>query len=145
MTNKKVLDIANTFMFGLNSLQEYEELVRKDGQNHKPKVEKLSDYTQNRAIAHIGHLFRSNTKDPVRKVIWTHKSPKEAREAEQQSATLNIQEKFRVGRPRTCWVRTHLETILEKYKFLGGFTGKFQFNNSEHLNILEDAATSRLF
>ena len=74
MTNKTVLDMANTFMFGLNSLQKYEELLRKEGQDHKPKVAKLSEYIRkNRAIAHIGHIFRSNTNHPIRKVIWTHK------------------------------------------------------------------------
>ena len=42
MTNKKVTDYANAFMFGMNNLEEYEELVRKEGSAHKPKVEKLS-------------------------------------------------------------------------------------------------------
>ena len=44
MTNKTVLDMASTFMFGLKSLLEYEEFIRKEGQDHKPKVAKLSDY-----------------------------------------------------------------------------------------------------
>ena len=43
MTNETVLDMANTFMFGLNSLSEYKELIRKQGQDHNPKVVNLSD------------------------------------------------------------------------------------------------------
>ena len=130
MTNKRVLDLANTFMYGLNSLQEYEKLVRKEGQNHKPKVDKLSDDTQSRAIAHIGHIFRSSTDDSIRKIIWTHKAPKDTQKGEQQDATLNIPEKFRFGRPRTCWIRIHVETIWEKYALLRGIQWQVQIGRS---------------
>ena len=145
MTNKIVLDYAKAFMFGLNSLDEYEELVRKEGGAHKPKVEKLSDCIQNRAIAHVGHIFRAQTYDPIRKVIWTHKAPRDVNQREEEHVTLNIPKKIRVGRPRTCWIRTHLESVWEKYKYLGGFDGKFQFKTKEHLNHLEDMAVARLF
>ena len=62
----------------MNNLEEYEELVRKEGSAHKPKIEKLSEYIQNKAISHVGHIFRADTKDPFRKLIRKHKSPKEA-------------------------------------------------------------------
>ena len=102
-----------------------------------PKMEKLSKYIEKRAIAHIGHLCRANCDDPVRKVIWTH--------AEGEDATLNIPSKFRVGRPRMCWIRTYLEKIWDKFKYLAGENGKFNFKNRTHLNMVEDFAKERLF
>ena len=77
MSNKKVLDYANAIMYKMKNLDEYYKLVQKEGDAHKPKIMKLSEYIQERAIAHIGHIFRADTKDPVRKVLWKHKSPKE--------------------------------------------------------------------
>ena len=85
MSNERVLEIADAFMFGMQSLDEYEELKQKEGQHHRPKIEKLSDYIQNRALAPIGHIFRDSTADPIRKVIWTQKNPK----MDQKDATLN--------------------------------------------------------
>ena len=145
MTNKKVLDYANVIMNNMSSLDEYYELAKKEGEAHKPKIVKLSEYIQGRAIAHIGHIFRADTKDPVRKVLWKHKSPKETQEGENKDVQLNLPEKFRVGRPRTCWIRTHLEIIWDRYKYLGGYEGKFQFRSQDHLNHLEDMAMKRLF
>ena len=145
MSNKKVLDYANAIMYKMNNLDEYYELVQREGEAHKPKIMKLSEYIQERAIAHIGHIFRADTKDPVRKVLWKHKAPKERTEGENDDAKLNIPKKFRVGRPRTCWIRTHLEIVWERWKYMGGYEGKFQFKSQEHLNHLEDMAVMRLF
>ena len=70
-------------------------------------------------------------------MIWTH--------SEGEDATLNIPDKFRVGRPRMCWIRTHLEIIWERFKYLGGENGKFNFRNKLHLCMLEDFANQRLY
>ena len=50
-------------------------MKRSEGDNHTFKLEKLSDYIQSRAIAHVGHIFRAKTDDPIRKVIWIHRAP----------------------------------------------------------------------
>ena len=94
MTNKKVLEYANASMFGTSSLEEYEELVRKEGPAHKPKNVKLSEYIQNRAMAHIGPIFRADTNDPVRKVLQTQKSPKETQQEGDKNVKLNSQRNF---------------------------------------------------
>ena len=60
---QKVLDLANTLMFDLGRAQDYEEMKRKEGPDHEQKVVKSSDYIQERAIAHIGHICRSKTND----------------------------------------------------------------------------------
>ena len=39
MTNSEVLEYANTVMSGLNSTGKYNDMVRKEGQNHRPKLE----------------------------------------------------------------------------------------------------------
>ena len=136
MTNEKVLDMANAEISEV-SIEEYKEKKRQEGEEHVPKMEKLSRCIEKKAIAHIGHICRAGREDPVRKVIWAH--------AEGENATLNIPSKFRVGRPRMCWIRTHLEKIWDKFKYLGGESGKFNFRNKTHLNMLEDFANERLF
>ena len=145
MSNKKVLDYANAIIYKMSSLDEYYELVQKEGQAHKPKVIKLSEFIQSRAIAHIGHIFRTDTRNPVGKVLWKHRSPQETQLGENRDVKLNLPKKFRVGRPRACWIRTHLEILWERYKYLGGYEGKFQLKSQEHLNHLEDMAVMRLF
>ena len=135
MSNEKVLELANAEMNEI-SVEEYKEKKRQEGENHVPKIERLSKYIANRAIAHIGHICRAEKKDPIRQVIWTHA---------EGDATLNIPDKFRVGRPRMCWIRTHLEIIWERFKHLSGENGKFNFRKKLHLNILEDFAKERLF
>ena len=42
-----------------------------------------------------------------------------------------------------CWIRTHLEKIWDKFKYLGGESGKFNFRNKANLNMLEDFAIAR--
>ena len=135
MSNEKVLELANAEMNEI-SLEEYKEKKRQEGENHVPKIERLSKYIENKAISHIGHICRAEKKDPIRKVIWTH--------SEGENATLNIPDKFRVGRPRMCWIRTHLEIIWERFKYLSGENGKFNFRKKLHLSILEDFAKERL-
>ena len=145
MTNKKVMEYANEIMLEISNLEEYEEWVKKEGPAHTPKIIKLSEYIQNRAIAYIGHIFRAETKDPVRKVLWKHKSPKEPQQEDDNNVKLNYPKKFRVGRPRACWIRSHLEILWETYKYWGGFDVKFQSKTQEHLNPLEDMAMLMLF
>ena len=97
MTNQKVLDMVNTLMFGLEKIQDYEILKEAEGSAHKPKVVKLSDYIKERAIAHAGHIFRTDTEDLVRKFIRTHMSPKDNPAGEKQNAELNIPAKIQGG------------------------------------------------
>ena len=72
MSNEKVLELANAEMSDTSD-EEYKERKRQEGENHVPKIEKLSKYIENRAIAHIGHICRTEKKDPIRQVIWTIK------------------------------------------------------------------------
>eukprot|EP00973_Karenia_brevis_P030503 4206932-Karenia_brevis.AAC.1 len=63
MTNQKVL-IANSVMFEHNSLNEYISRKEQEGEEHVPKLLKLSEYIKKRAIAHLGHTIRATDKDP---------------------------------------------------------------------------------
>eukprot|EP00973_Karenia_brevis_P013577 1843916-Karenia_brevis.AAC.1 len=83
-------------------------------------------------------------KDPVRQVVCGSKSQNNP-ENNRDDARLNAPTKFRVGRPRCNWARTHLGFVWDQFKELGGFTAQFNYKKTDHLNFLEDIAWERLF
>ena len=61
MTNNKVVGCAHAEIFGLNCVEEYRELARSEGENHKPKIEKtLGVYAKQSNSSHRPHLPSKN-------------------------------------------------------------------------------------
>ena len=90
----------------------------------------------------MGHVFRAEKGDPVRDTVLLH----EKQQAGNYSTPeLNIPKKFRVGRPRTCWVRNTLSKIWEQFKWFGGYEAnvRFNFKDPAHITLVEDMALRR--
>eukprot|EP00973_Karenia_brevis_P012077 1639139-Karenia_brevis.AAC.1 len=82
----------------LQGVEEYKQLKEREGHLHHPRIRTFSSYISIKAKSLMGHLFRANSNDPMRKVTLSHQHTENYPNA--LPPELNLPHKFRVGRPR---------------------------------------------
>eukprot|EP00973_Karenia_brevis_P065197 9053448-Karenia_brevis.AAC.1 len=67
----------------------------------------------------MGHLFRADTRDPMRKVTLTHQHTENY--PNPSPPELNLPREFRVGRPRVNWARDVLGQVWNEWSWTAGY------------------------
>eukprot|EP00973_Karenia_brevis_P086279 11964419-Karenia_brevis.AAC.1 len=87
----------------LQGVEEYRQIRDREGHEHHPRIRTFSSYVSIKAKSLMGHLFRANTNDPMRKATLLHQHTENF--PNPSPPGLNLPPKFRVGRPRVNWAR----------------------------------------